>query len=1794
MKIRNIFSNQLKKVVISLKNCFGLAILLLTYNTGLAQTNYSKADFTSSNTATELATKLTGGGVSIINPKITTGSSTQLGIFSNGISKANLQIDSGVMLTTGNISTAFSENTSTSNIDASNGSYTDAELRSLIANGSFNDLVVFEFDVVLDPLATVLTIDYQFMSDEYDEYVCSNYNDVFGFFVTDDIVAPYTGYKNISLIPGTTTPVAINTINAGGFTETSTCKPNQSDQFITNLAGEASVYVEFDGITKKLRATAKDLIPGKTYHVKLAIADIYDSSYDSAIIINNISGFADNDVDGITDAKDLDDDNDGILDTVEDQDDDNDNNHLTNPTDTDNDGVPNYLDLDSDGDGIPDNIEAQTSTGYISPANTVDEFGKNTAYGAGLTPVNTDGIDKPDYLDTDSDNDTKSDTLEAGIILIGMNGNNGLDNSLETQDYFTDVNGVLDSPLTLPDEDNDLNSTGDLDYRDATSLGDNDGDGIKDDVDLDDDNDGILDVNECGASTTIPGGNAASISIDDSIKNEDRAIGSNNSRAQLNNTGDELGLNLGATKVKGTTIQIEAYVSEQKNTMRVDQSTDNVNWTNEKVYSFNDKKKDEIKDYVLNADAKYVRIRFAYRKKGNLEIDNVAFLPYSSCDLTANNDIDNDGLPGHFDLDSDGDGIPDNIEAQTTNGYIAPGTFTDANNDGVNDVYAGGLTPINTDGTDNPDYIDLDSDNDGSDDTLESGFTLTGIIGANGLDTSIYTSASYSDVNGVIDNPNTLPDSDSDLGTGGDIDFRDNINNVYAGTGNTLWLRADVGVAGGSKVTQWNDQSDSNSDGDFTNDNNFTGSGNTRPDATVNLLNFNPVVTINPASNDVLTFTGNLNPRTLYIVYNDASTSSYTSAFTNNDGNGIGHGHSDDTKIFSSTFTLEDVRNGNSNVNGKAISLLSHPRPDNFQLFSNVFVSNTSNASHTYYLGRDRTQSNRAINGSVAEVLLFTEAHNDATKQKIESYLALKYGFTLDNTNTSAAIIEGDYILSNGATKVWNYTTNSAYHNDVAGIGRDDTQNLNQKQSKTSNTNGIVTMGLGTIAVNNTTNTNTFATDKDFLVWGNNGTTLGSTASTGVLCSTNLQLNRKWKIVETGAVSSVQISANKTIIDTHLTNASYSKVIIVADDEALTTNVQYISLSLETINGVATYAGNYDFNGTKYFTFAEINGITWNGSTTSWNGGSGTNGAPNTSASDSSKLLTIDSEGTSNHATLTDNAKVSCVWIKPNSKLNVSTGKFLEIANQLELDGELRLVGSAQLIQTHTGPSQVSGKGKLYVDQQGTVTTTYRYNYWTSPVKEIGKETFTVKSVMKDGTTPTKVDDFTYSPPDINFISYNGNYNSYNGDHTTSPITISNYWIYSYINGLSEASWVQEFETGNFDPAEGFILKGPGAKQNYTFTGTPNDGDIITEINPGFSSLLGNPYPSAIDANKFFETNYGVVKTLYFWEHTGDSGSHALGGYIGGYGLINASMGLPGTAPSYDTTGGRGEGITYHTPGRYIPIAQGFFFEATENGGVITFNNEMRVYQKEIEDGGNDSFFFKGLNADTLPVLKIGFDYNDAQNVELHRQIGVSFKSGNSYERDFGFDSEAIDIGFSDIYFKFDGNRENFIIAGIEEISDNLEFPLTVKIGSSGSFKFNIDSKKNINRDVYLTDKVTNQKYDLSSEATIAIKAGTYEDRFYISFGPITLSIDDEILKQNVNVFFNNNTKEIQISKKSNSTIQTIELFNIIGQKVKNWTNLNQNLLEYTLPLSNLSNAVYIINIKTTKGKISKKIIYTE
>ncbi|WP_397363926.1 LamG-like jellyroll fold domain-containing protein [Olleya sp. R77988] len=148
---------------------------------------------------------------------------------------------------------------------------------------------------------------------------------------------------------------------------------------------------------------------------------------------------------------------------------------------------------------------------------------------------------------------------------------------------------------------------------------------------------------------------------------------------------------------------------------------------------------------------------------------------------------DNTSNYDFLDLDSDDDGIPDNIEAQTTNNYIAPSgnglAFTDLDSNGIDDNYNLGFTTlVDTDGDGILDYLDLDSDNDGKQDIEENGmantittFTDSDTDGLDNLFEGLNVNDS-SDVNDEIDNPldlTILPDTDSDLSIGGDLDYRD-------------------------------------------------------------------------------------------------------------------------------------------------------------------------------------------------------------------------------------------------------------------------------------------------------------------------------------------------------------------------------------------------------------------------------------------------------------------------------------------------------------------------------------------------------------------------------------------------------------------------------------------------------------------------------------------------------------------------------------------------------------------------------------------------------------------------------------------------------------------------------------------------------------------------------------------------------------------------------------------------------------------------------------------------------------
>lgn len=280
------------------------------------------------------------------------------------------------------------------------------------------------------------------------------------------------------------------------------------------------------------------------------------------------------------------------------------------------------------------------------------------------------------------------------------------------------------------------------------------------------------------------------------------------------------------------------------------------------------------------------------------------------------------------------------------------------------------------------------------------------------------------------------------------------------------------------------------------------------------------------------------------------------------------------------TFTNNTVAKG---LNGapKGTSSISGPYgmiDGGFVFGSTVFSGNGSD--------------NYSIDGSIGETIIYGSNNlTPAERNKVDAYLAIKYGVTLDTAQS---------YLSSGSVVVWDKMADLTYYHNVAGIARDTVSDLHQKQSRsqvTNNTNGQVAIGLGNIYATNNANTATLQ-EGQFMLWGDNGNTqaMTNTASTYTTFayngnSNNRRMNRIWKVRNTSVAQTVKLqfpvaSVGSTTITGEDACANYA--IIYASDAAFTNDLVVAPLNT---NGSNYEALNNFPQGTSYFTFAKVSSL---------------------------------------------------------------------------------------------------------------------------------------------------------------------------------------------------------------------------------------------------------------------------------------------------------------------------------------------------------------------------------------------------------------------------------------------------------------------------------------------------------------------------------------------------------------------------------------------------------------------------
>ncbi|MFZ4198146.1 Ig-like domain-containing protein [Paenibacillus sp. NPDC058898] len=254
-------------------------------------------------------------------------------------------------------------------------------------------------------------------------------------------------------------------------------------------------------------------------------------------------------------------------------------------------------------------------------------------------------------------------------------------------------------------------------------------------------------------------------------------------------------------------------------------------------------------------------------------------------------------------------------------------------------------------------------------------------------------------------------------------------------------------------------------------------------------------------------------------------------------------------------YEIKDATNHSARVNGKAATI-GTATFDPFT-FTPVIGATAGSSSSNWY----------GLRAEVAEIILYDSVTSDDAA-KIETYLAVKYGITLNNG-------ESNYISTNDDT-VW--TADSTYKHNIAGIGRDDAEALVQKQSRSVNDGTQIAIGVSTLVYSNELNTGTLS-DQQYLIWGDNGQDLTFDQQIG---STNeYHSQRVWKVQNTNGVGEVQIAIPTSAIPA-------GKKLLVSSNVTDFTSATQKELEIIDLNGVPHYAAKTTLNNGQFFTFGVL------------------------------------------------------------------------------------------------------------------------------------------------------------------------------------------------------------------------------------------------------------------------------------------------------------------------------------------------------------------------------------------------------------------------------------------------------------------------------------------------------------------------------------------------------------------------------------------------------------------------------
>jgi len=515
----------------------------------------------------------------------------------------------------------------------------------------------------------------------------------------------------------------------------------------------------------------------------------------------------------------------------------------------------------------------------------------------------------------------------------------------------------------------------------------------------------------------------------------------------------------------------------------------------------------------------------------------------------------------------------------------------------------------------------------------------------------------------------------------------------------------------------------------------------------------------------------------------------------------------------------------------------------------------------------------------------------------------------------------------------------------------------------------------------------------------------------------------------------------------------------------------------------------------------------------------------------------------------------------------VASGITLKLQDRLTVNGTLTFENNASLVQINN----VANSGNItYKRITGTAVRVTDYTYWSSPVTPLN---------LAGGSG----------------IIYN-------------PSTHVGSTFFSFANNVTSGDWQSEIASKQMEIGKGYIIRGPNTIPSTpltlleaTFRGVPNNGNITLAggIIANRSYLIGNPYPSAIDADKFLNVNSSVLGgTLYFWTHRTEIG---IGVSNPGTGFFAYSSDDYAT---YNLTGGVGtvansdpdkSGANSARPTGKIGAGQGFFAGTvlSPTGSTIVFNNDMRTGLNGAQLSNSQFFRTSKLNSKTTTgVEKNRIWLNLTNSGGAFKQMLVGYITGATNEYDSSYDGSSYSANqYIDFYSVLNSNVLTIQGRALPFDSSDL-VPLGYVSTLPGEFSIAIDEVDGVlkSQEVFIEDKMLDIVHDLKvTPYKFNTAIGTFNDRFVLRYTSRTLSNENFDLADR-SIIVSKDKNELKV-KSQIETIQRITIFNLLGKKVLDQNGINST--EFRSSNSNLTNQTAIVKITLTSGiVISKKVAF--